>query len=174
MKILEHLKENKVILFIVDSSRYNDAVVEALKSLPNDGNLVYITSNKTASSLENFLKNKSIEFKNLVIVDCITRTIRDVRDKDNIIYIDSPKALSDLSFVLSGILSKRKRGYIVLDSLNTLLVYQDKPIVARFILNIANKIRDSTFKSVIFAADANEHKDFLKEIGIFVDKVVKG
>lgn len=174
MDILKHLEENKVILFIVDSSRYNDAVIETLKSLPNDGNLVYITLNKTASSLENFLKDKSIEFKNLIIVDCITRTIRDVRDKDDIIYIDSPKALSDLSFVLSGILSKRKKGYIILDSLTTLLVYQDKPIVARFILNMANKIRESRFKSVIFAADVNEHKDFLKEIGIFVDKVVKG
>ena len=155
MEILDYLKRNKVILFIVDSFRYNDAVVEALKSLPNDGNLLYITLNKTASSLENFLKDKSIEF-------------------NNIIYIDSPKALSDLSFVLSGILSKRKKGYIILDSLTTLLVYQDKPIVARFILNMANKVRESRFKSLIFAADLNEHKDFLKEIGIFVDKVVKG
>lgn len=174
MDVVKQLEENKVILFIVDSSRYNDVILETLKSLPNSGNLIYITLNKTASSLEKFLKDRSIDFKDIVIVDCITRTIRDAIDRDNVIYVDSPKALSDLSFVLSGLLSKNKKGYIILDSLTTLLVYQDKPIVARFILNITNKIRDSLFKSVIFAADINEHKDFLKEIGIFVDRVIKG
>lgn len=174
MDVLEYLKDNKVILVIIDSMRYNETILDTLKAISNKGNLVYITLNKTASSLENLFREKSISFRNIVIVDCITRTIKETKDRGGIIYIDSPRELSDLSFVLGGILSRKKKGYVILDSLTTLLVYQDKPIVARFILNMANRIRESTFRSIIFAADVSEHRDFLKEVSIFVDKVIEG
>lgn len=172
--IVDELEKHRIILFIIDSAKYNTMVLETIKNIPKDAGVVYVTLNKTASALQDHLTKAGVSTEKFIIIDCISKTIKDIRDTEKIIYLDSPKALSDLSFVITGVLQgNHKNMYILFDSLTTLLVYADKPVVARFVLNIVNRIRNASCKSIFFAVNIEEHKDFFKEISIFVDHVFK-
>ena len=170
--LVDDLKKNQIVLSILESNNYNDTIVDTIKNIPKDANVVYITLNKTASSLESYLSKFGISTERFTIIDCITKTITDIKDTDRVIYLESPRSLSDLSFILTGVLKSKDHQYLIFDSLTTLMVYQDKPIVVRFVLNIVNRIRATTCKSILFAVNLKEHKDFLKEISIFVDHVI--
>ena len=171
--IVEALSKHQTILSVVESDKYNAVIADTLKELPQNAEIVYVTLNKTASSLEDYLVKAGVKVDRVTIIDCISKTIQDIRDTERIIYLDSPRALSDLSFVLTGVLKSKKNIYLLFDSLTTLLVYSDKPVVARFLLNIVNRIRDTSCKAALFAVDVEEHKDFFKEVSIFVDQVIK-
>ncbi|HID25190.1 MAG TPA: hypothetical protein EYP23_01815 [Thermoplasmata archaeon] len=172
--IVDELEKHQIILFIIDSTNYNTTVVETIKNIPKDAGVIYVTLNKTASALQHHLTKEGISPERFIIIDCISKTIKDIQDTEKIIYLDSPKALSNLSFVLTGVLQgNHKNMYILLDSLTTLLVYVDKPVAARFVLNIVNRIRNASCKSILFTVNVDGHKDFFKEISIFVDHVFK-
>lgn len=172
-EIIDELNKHQTILSIIESEKYNATIIETIKKLPHETEIVYVTLNKTSSSLENHLTKAGVNVERITIIDCISKTIQDIKDTERIIYLDSPKSLSDLSFVLTGVLKSKENVHLVFDSITTLLVYSEKPVVARFLLNTVNRIRNTKCKAIFFAVDVDEHNDFFKEISIFVDQVIK-
>ena len=110
---------------------------------------------------------------NLVFIDAISKTITDKpkQDKD-CYYVRAPNALVELSLTITKFL-KHDFNYLIFDSLTNLLIYQKKAPIAKFASSLVNKIKASKTKAILLALDVSEHEQFIQEVSIFVDEIVR-
>ncbi len=171
MDIIDELEENQTVLLLASSIGYNDTVIETVKKLAAK-TVTYVTINKTASSLKETFKSKGVNVDNIVFIDAITKTIKDVPDQaDGIYYMSSPAALTEISMAVSNMLN-HGFNYLIFDSVTNLLVYEQRAPVAKFIQVLVNKIKSSKTKAVFYALSVKEQNELIQETGMFVDKVV--
>lgn len=62
---------------------------------------------------------------------------------------------------------------LLFDSLSTLLIYNKKDAVSKFIQSMINKLRTNNMTVVFTALKGDTEKGLLKEVGLFVDEVVE-
>ena len=60
----------------------------------------------------------------------------------------------------------------IFDSVTDLLTYSDKSESANFLSSTTNKIKKSKVNAVFFALKVEDHENFIKECGMFFDKVI--
>ncbi len=170
MNLKNEFKLNKILLFLLPSVKYKLFVEKNLKNLSGE-KICYVTLNKTADALkEDFVKAK-IDFKKIIFVDAITKTLKNVPDYTNNVYcINSPGALTELAIAIDKIIDKF--DYLIFDSITNLLVYQEKSHVDRCLSDIINKLRNSGKKAIFYALSVKEQQLLIKEVGMFVDNVV--
>lgn len=172
INIVKELNENQTILLLVPSLDYNKLVVENIKKLSSK-KVCYITLNKTFDSLkENFIKNK-VNIKNIVFVDAISKTIKEVPSQaKSVYYLQAPNSLTEISIQITNFI-RHDFDYIIFDSVTNLLIYQKKAPVSKFLSAIVNKIKDSKTKAVFYSLDSKTHEVLIEETSMFVDNVIK-
>ncbi len=172
MNIKKELKENKTLLLIMPGLGYNSIILDILRNLSGK-KICYVTLNKTYNSLNEIFNKKKIKTGGISFIDTISKTIKDMPNRKNKCYFcSSPGALTEISITISKVL-EHDFDYLVFDSLANLLIYQDNDSVAKFLLKISNKIRESNTKAIFYALNVKEQGELIKEAGIFVDKVIK-
>ncbi len=171
MDIKKELSANQTILLIMPSADYNKEIVDVMKKLSGK-NIVYVTLNKTQDSLREIFKKNHVNIENVVFVDAISKTIKNVPDQsEGVYYVSSPGALTEIALVISKF-TKHNFDYLVFDSLTNLLVYQSKAPVGKFVASLVNKIKESKTKAIFYALSVKEQEALIKESGMFVDKVI--
>ena len=151
---------------------YNEVIVDTLKQLSGKS-ICYVTLNKTYNSLKELFKKNKIDTKNIVFIDAISKTIKNMPDQTEGCYFCSyPGALTEISVAISKLLNHNFE-YLVFDSLTNLLIYQQKDPVAQFLSNLANKIRESNTKAVFYVLSVKAQDELIKETEMFVDSVVE-
>jgi len=167
----KELDLNKNILLLIPGADYNSEIISIAKQLEGSS-ICYVTLNKTYKALqENFKKNK-IDLKNIVFIDCISMTIiKKPPLEKNCYYVSSPGALTEVSIVIGKFL-KYNFNYIIFDSLNSLLVYQKKAPVAKFVSGLVNKVKSTKTRAIFYALSSEEQFNLIKDAGMFVDKVI--
>jgi archaellum biogenesis ATPase FlaH len=70
-------------------------------------------------------------------------------------------------------LESKKPEVTVFDSLSTLLVYEDPSVVTRFVHSIISVFRSMGSKSVLISLKDDVKTELVKDLGMFVDKVVE-
>ena len=162
---------NQTILFLMPSENYNDDIVEVLKEL--EGNICYVTLNKTYDSLIELFKRNKVSTKNIVFIDAISRTIKNVPDQsEDVYYVSSPAALTELSIVIEKFI-KHNFDYVIFDSLTNLLIYEKKAPVAKFVSSLVNKIKNGKTRALFYALSIKEQDELIKQTSMFVDKVIQ-
>jgi poly-D-alanine transfer protein DltD len=172
MDIKKELSLNQTVLLIMDSFGYNNEIIKTVKQLSGQ-KICYVTLNKTHDSLKEIFKKNKVNMKNIVFIDAISKTIKNVPDQsDSTYFCSSPGALTEISLVISKFLN-RNFEYLIFDSLTNLLIYQKKVPVAKFISNLVNKIKAGKIKAIFYALSVKEQDELIKETGMFVDNVVE-
>lgn len=134
---------------------------------------IYISLNKPLAALVGFLKKQGVEGSNVFFIDAITRMTSDSESSmkaQNYLYVDSPKNLIDISVAMEGCVKKIKseKKFILLDSVNTLLVYNKPTITEKFVHSISGKARSWNAKAV-FSMIKGSHEEITKTISQFCD-----
>ena len=171
INIKKELSANQTMLLIMPSQDYNDDIVKIVKEL--DGkSICYVTLNKTSDSLKELFNKRKINTANMTFIDAISKTIKAVPDQgDQVYYVSSPGALTELSLVISKFI-RHNFDYLIFDSLTNLLVYESKAPVAKFLSSIVNKVKESKTKALFYALAVKEQDTLIKESSMFVDKVI--
>lgn len=170
MDITKELSKNQTILLLMPNEKYNQVMLDVAKQLSKK-NVCYVTLNKTYASLTELFKKKT-NLDNIVFIDTISKTFKETPDQTkNVYFASSPGALTEISLTVSKFL-KHEFDYIIFDSITTLMIYQKKAMITRFITGLANKIRASNTKAVFYALKIPEQESTIKEISMSVDKVV--
>jgi len=172
MDIKKELSKNQTILLLMPSTEYNKIILDNIKKL-SPKNIVYITLNKTSDSLKELFKKNKVKIENIVFIDAISKTIKNVPDQaEGVYYVSSPAALTEIALVIDKFL-RHEFDYLVFDSLTNLLVYTEKAPVAKFVASLVNKVKQSKTNAVFYALSVKEQEALIKESGMFVDKVVE-
>lgn len=171
MNIKTELSKNQNVLLVMTNSEYNSSIIDVVKSISGK-NVCYVTINKTFDSLMEIFNKKKVNIKNVVFVDAISKSIKDVPDQsDQVYYISSPGALTELSLVISKFL-KHEFDYIIFDSVTNLSIYNKPQLCTNFLSNLLNKIKNVKTKSVFYAIDSSGNNVLVDNISTIFDKVI--
>jgi archaellum biogenesis ATPase FlaH len=182
--LIDSLKErvSKAVAFnqsvgvILPSSNYSDliqAFFEYIRSRPEDA-WVYVTITKP---YENIVKQfgELAESKNIRFVDCISRAAGISKTDPNCVYVESPSMLEKLGLEIINIfktVDEKTNKYLILDSLSTLIIYNDQEIVTEFFYHLANRTRSRNIHIISLAIEEEGMERFNKLLYLN-DKILK-
>lgn len=170
---LEALPKNYVVLLIVDLKEYTATAIELLKILKGQKGL-YVTVNKPFEDLSKVFHDEGIEEKDIYFADAISSlTERKTTNAKNVVFLDSPADLIEISNIVSKAIASSKTGFVVFDSISTLLLYNKRQPVEKFVHLLVGKMLGRKTKGFLIAVKSSESATLIETISQFVDKSIE-
>jgi len=174
-KIFDELPEKFAVLVVEKQKEYPAVNVELIKYFLKKGVPgVYVSINKTAEDLTETFEKEKIDTSKIIFLDAVSRMSDGKKiEKENYLYVESPKDLVELSVSLEEAVGKLKgKKFIVFDSITTLLIYNKAIAIEKFVHAIAGKMHAWEAKGVFTAMDSTE-KGQISTLAQFFDQVIK-
>lgn len=172
---LAALPEEYTLLVIVKSKNYESVVTAFMSILIDDLRLfgTYITTNKPFRKiLEKFL-NKGIKADNLFFIDCVTKHTEE--ENTNGIKVFSSENVNEINVVLDKAIKNRKQGgeFIFLDSISTLLIYNEEKIVEKFVHALLERIYRWKTKGILITVETESNKQTIENLSLLFDRTIR-
>lgn len=165
---MSNLLKKDINIITISESEYETTRNQILDKLTNEMAIkgIYITLNKTSNELISELKNNEINTDNLFFIDAISRktTLKNAE------ITTTKGSLTELSIILTRVATPGAYDFIMLDSINSLLNYDnnDKEVV-QFIKFLINKSKYLFVKGVFLSIKNPSINHLLKSIVIEVN-----
>jgi len=165
--------ENPVVLLSVNPVVYQEGIMSAIKYFSERfGMGLYITLNKPCAFLQGAFEKDGLAPGNLVYLDSITNTPE--RRTESCHYLGRMRELTDLCIALANMISEEKEvKFVFVDSVSTLLIYNDSKSVARFCHSVTEKLRSMGLPAALVLVEMEEGKDVVAQLAQFCDAYVK-
>ncbi|MCX6775981.1 MAG: hypothetical protein NT130_03985 [Candidatus Micrarchaeota archaeon] len=176
---LDKLPMEFIALILSTADVYSIAQEIALKVLVTNKNMcgTYITFNRPYSTLKKTIEDQGLDLSRLFFIDLITESAGGKAERCNnyrCFYVSSPKNLTELSILIEQAmlrLSGEKR-FVFIDSISTMLVYNDADTVLRFMHSLTGKMRLLGITGIVFLLEKESDEKFLAQVSQFCDTVV--
>jgi len=184
--IVESLKEripksilmNKIVGITLPDKYYDDikqVLFEFLNSKP-ENYCVYVTVTRPYNTLANEFGDLVSNTNNIKFVDCVSR-IAGISNLDpNCEFIESPTMLEKLGLEIINQFKEadeKSTKFLILDSLSTLMVYNEPEIVTKFFYYLINVTRARDIHSVYLVIEEEEADKHIKKLINLTDKIEK-
>lgn len=172
------LPEPFIVLFIANPEDYVSQNLALLKDFVNVKKMagIYVTVNRPYLSLLSLLKKGGIDTSRMFFIDLVTKTLNDMPErKSNRIFMGSATNLTDLSLAISQAVSANPtaKKFIYLDSLSTMLIYNEAGSLSRFSHFLTGRLREWNVDGVFISLDSESDKELTNKMAQFCDKVVR-
>lgn len=176
---MKELEDCELSLIIAPSDDVQKVNLQIMKHFMNKrkSSCVYLTIAKPYNTVLNILKKNKVSTGNIFFIDCITSlsTGGDMQRSGNAVFCQ-PQSLTNISIVLTSAiesLSKEKNKLLLMDTLSTLLIYNEAGTVTKFVHSLASRLRGLGVKSIIFTLEEETDKKIISQISQFVDKTIR-
>lgn len=158
------IKSNQSVGIQVPENRHNDLLQALFSNMNTKSNEVwtFVTASNTFKHIsDNF--NKDYENKNIKFIDIISRSAGISAYDKECNYIESPTMLEKIALEIINIFKGIEQGvdkYVVIDSLSSLVIYNDSEIVREFVSLLMNKARSENIHivSIVIEEEVDAHK----------------
>lgn len=172
-KTIKYLPKSYSLLIIVKTKRYEKLVNAILDMYVNDEKLpgLYISTSKPAIKLISAIeKDEKLKMDDVFFVDCMT----EFNKQEGKIFYCPPQNLTDLNLGIEKMLSLHPEiGFILLDSLSTLFIYNEPRPIEKFVTTLVRKINDRKIKGIVITAKTTSNAAALEDLAVFFDEVLK-
>lgn len=177
-KEFDSLLNGFVVLILVSAVNYLQVSFEVLDYILNKRNIpgIYITVSRPYNNMVKVLEENGIDVKKIFFIDAITQTAGgNPERKEGVLFVASPQNLTDISIALSEALEAMKvpDKFLFLDSLSTLLIYNNPETVTKFSHFLASKIRLGDLKGIFLSMEIEADERLIATLSQFVDKTIK-
>lgn len=175
-KGFEGLEDQYITLVLVDAGKYQDTVEALLRKFSAEKTPgVYITINKPAKTLLKNWSRRNIPAENVHIIDGSSHmTGISTEPLENVDYLDSLGDLTELIIAVEKKLRAHKKNvFLILDSITTLLVYNEANAVERFVHSLMGKIEEVDGKGVLIMLESDKFKEIIQTLSQFCDRVIE-
>jgi len=131
---------------------------------------LYITLNKGYKTIIDTLKGQGVDTSRLYFIDGISQKEGN-ETKGNCTFIPSPEWLTDLSLAITTAINTGKFNFLFLDSLNTILAYNNPKKTEKFIHYIISNIRKKNVGGIIFSVEDVSTKKLIPFLSQFCDYI---
>jgi len=167
------IQKGKINILIIPNEMYSETLKKIVKNLSDQFEIIsYVSLNKSYPSLMNFLKENGADFEKFIIIDPITK-ISELKDinTDQLIHVSSISALTELSITINKVLEKTKSEALIVDSLSTLLIYNDEALITRFVHSLIGKVRAFGTTAILPILARDSKTSLIEDLSMFVDKI---
>lgn len=150
--------------------KVNQATVKLLNKKGLSG--IIISATRPCNNVKENYKKVGIDTNKIFMV-CAVCKAQGVayKDTNKIIHVQNASALTEISIALSKL--KNKGGFLLLDSVSSLLIYNNPKNLARFIHSVITKLRLNKTNGVLLFTKEDTNKEIRAEIMQLSDKVIK-
>jgi len=171
--ISKEIMDNQIVVFIIPNKEYADRLKEIVHAaIQVQKRICYVCLNKPCDTLIKNLEINEEDLKKFFFIDAITQSVKTPDEKDRVMYISSPRSLTELNVAISKVLEVGKIDCTIFDSLSTLLVYENAMTVTKFVHTIMAKLRTTTSKGIFTALKEDVTKNLMKDLNMFGDSIV--
>jgi len=165
--IESELKKSGVVLLSVGSKNYRSAVGSLLGLTKSFRKTCYVTLNDPYDTI------RPKAAPSTVYIDCVTSTIKSPKTAEGVIYVSSPRALTEISIAITKAISGFKMDSLIFDSISALLVYEKSVNALKFIHSAILVLRSADVKTVFVVLKEDVSEELMKDLSMFVDKVLE-
>jgi hypothetical protein len=160
--------ENAVIL-VAQGKKYPSFLRKTVADYSRKERMCVVSLNRGYANLERQLHQKKINTKEILFVDALTQK-EERRELDNVVYVDSPRAYTQLSIATKKALSK---GFtcVVFDSLSSLARFKDLTITYKFAEDLIHYVRSHNKKIIFTLLKADADDVLATKLQTLVDRV---
>ncbi len=172
--IPQALAEDDIILVILPDDQYLDNLMYLVKNLQqNYDKILYVTVNRPYQMLVRAMLKQKVPTDKFIFIDTISGTNKElIKKEDNCYFISNPAAFTELNLLISDIYAEQNPPAIIFDSLASLLIYEDTQMVVKFAHNLISKLGVKGCKIILPCPYDEKHETFLKDLEMFVERVV--
>jgi KaiC/GvpD/RAD55 family RecA-like ATPase len=166
--------EKPVVLALIDPIKYQGAVVDLLRYFQaKTPRGIYVSLNKPFAVLTKAFEKAGLSTQSLFFVDAITN-VSSAQEDSTADCLGSGIGLSNLCIGISNAINRfSEEKFLFVDSLSTLLIYNDAKAVAKFAHLLTEKMRRWGTSGSLLTVQMNTEGDVVSQLAPFCDKVVK-
>jgi len=176
-RISNAITVNQSVGILLPGNNYSDliqALFEYMRSRPEDA-WVYLSITRP---YDNVIKDfKDIpERKNIKFIDCISRAAGIPPNEQGCIYIESPSLLEKIILEITDIfrdLEDDVNKYLIIDSLSSLVIYNDTSLVTEFFTHLSNRTRMLGIHTITLVIEEETDENINKTLYLKSDKIIK-
>lgn len=162
--------EKGIILFVIPEKNYASAIGSIASSVSSAySRICYVCLSKPYQAILDSFKKHGISQSKFFFVDC---TGKGSEGKEQVVYVSSPKALTEMSITIGKVIQLGKIEALILDSLSTLLVYEQPSTVVRFVHSLISMLRENKVNGYMICLKGGMNLGVVKDISMFADRVM--
>jgi|SRR3989344_3283531 len=165
------IKQKYICLITTEMTNYHVAKNLILRYLATRLPLLYVTMNQGCPSLFKVLKNGGIDVSRMGFIDGMSKGSGQI--VDNCTYLTNPGSLVELSLSITDKANEGKYELLLLDSINTLLLYNDPKSVKKFLYYLINKLREKEIAGIMIALEGEHMEEVVSFVAQICDKYTK-
>lgn len=175
--INEILSDADIVITLATSSAMRKDVIQRIGELQSAGySGIIISINEPSSIMKKSLEKQSVDSRKLFFIDCITgMATGQKKDEGSTLYVASPGQLTNIGIALTkamGSMKDQEPLYLLVDSVNTMFVYNEPDHIIRFLHMLINKIRLNSAKGILFSVKNAIDPIVSTQIETFSDMVI--
>jgi archaellum biogenesis ATPase FlaH len=175
---LGKMGSQSVVLISPKSENYGPVLAGALDILINRKRMggVYVSVTKPAEFVIRTMTAAQTPSDDVYFVDCISGMTAGAHEKnEQVAYVENPSSLEEVSMYINRMLAKVKshNKFIFLDSLSSLLIYNNDKSVREFTHFLINKVRVESISGIILSIEKKEAEDLVKTLTPMCDMEVR-
>lgn len=173
---LKDIEENEIVLFIIPDVNLPQIENDLVKYMSQkDYYIIYVNANKPYTTMSNIFRKEGINLDKIFFIDMVTNLVgMEIQRAENCVFC-SPQALTNLGITIKSVvesLPKEANKILFLDSISTLLIYNESLIVTRFAHVLITKLRKWKVKGMILTLEQEADKKLIAQVTSFVDKQI--
>ncbi len=174
MKSKLQLEKGKTYIVISSPENYHatrlNVLKDALKKLKLDG--IYISLNASSKEILDMVKKEGLDASKLFVIDGISGKNLESNKEKRCVCIDGPNSLTELSLSITDITNKNKVGFLIFDSLSTMLIYNNPTIIETFMHYMVNKLNALNITGVILTISEEASNKIVPMIQQFCEECI--
>jgi hypothetical protein len=176
-RISNAVSTNQSIGIIIPSNNYSDLICSLFEYMNTKPNAiwVYLTITKPFESIFDDYSSL-INNQNIIFIDCISQAAGISKEKSNCIYIESPLQLESILLEIMNSYKNtddKKSKYLIIDSLSSLVIYNDAPLVTEFFTHLINRTRLSDITTISLTIEEEMNDNLRKILYLKSNKIIK-
>jgi hypothetical protein len=176
-RIANAVSSNQSIGIIIPSNNYSDLICSLFEYMDtkSDSIWVYLTITKPFESIYDDYSSL-INNQNIIFIDCISHAAGITKENPNCIYIESPSQLESILLEIMNSyknIDNKKNKYLIIDSLSSLVIYNDIQLVTEFYTHLINRTRLSNISTISLTLEEEIDDDIRKILYLKSNKIIK-
>lgn len=172
------LTGGKIFLALSEATSLSETNYTLVKQLSDlQMRIIMITVNQPSPTLKTIYSKNGIDISRVIFIDGITKYALGglPRDIDNAIFISSPSNLTEIGIGITEMLKENpdEKTCVIIDSVNTMLVYLPAASVLKFIHFLSSKLRLMDSIGVFLAVEDGLDPVLLTQLTTFADEVLR-
>jgi len=178
MDLIQEIANNKFLLILLEEKEYAKKLQEIMKSSEKTKTKIcYVCLSKPYRDVMEDIEKQGFNVNDFFFIDVLSSHYKEQEPVDNCIFVSSPANLAAVRYAIRKAVEEKKCSVILLDTISTLLVYQETSSIVKFTHSILTDEKQENTKKLFIvlkngAVPGKENKNLVKDLSMFADKTL--